>query len=120
VATFDQAGRTAAAGPARVIVAGSAALTEGFALIGVETLPDASAAQLESLLAELSGRGEKALVFIEHGLAREQGPWLRRVRDESGRIVVTEIPHLQTPSEYHPLVEDVVRAVLGPSALEDT
>jgi vacuolar-type H+-ATPase subunit F/Vma7 len=120
VATFDPAGRSAAAGPARVIVAGSAALTEGFALIGVETLPDATAGQLEALLAELSGRGEKALLLIEHGLARQQGPWLRRVRDESGRIVVTEIPPLHAPGDYHPLVEDVVRAVLGPSVLEDT
>lgn len=107
-------------GTARIIVAGSAALTEGFALIGVETLPDATAQQLDELLAELWKHDEKALVFIEHGLARGAGPWLRRVRDDSGRIVVTEVPPLHTPREYHPLVEDVVKSVLGPSALEES
>ena len=105
---------------ARIIVAGSAALTEGFGLIGIETLPDATAEQLESLLAELWRKNEKALVFIEHRLAREAGPWLQRVRDDSGRVVVTEVPPLHTPGEYHPLVEDVVKAVLGPSALEES
>jgi len=120
MAESAQAPGKAPRGPARVIVAGSAALTEGFALIGVETLPGASAAQLEALLAELWRREEKALVFIEHGLAREAGPWLKRVRDDSGRIVVTEVPPLQSPGRYHPLVEDVVRAVLGPSALEES
>jgi vacuolar-type H+-ATPase subunit F/Vma7 len=107
-------------GNARIIVAGSAALTEGFALIGVETLPDASAAQLEALLAELWKRDQKALLFIEHGLARGAGPWLKRVRDDSGRIVVTEVPPLNAPGDYHPLVEDVVRSVLGSSALEES
>ena len=107
-------------GPARVIVAGSAALTEGFALIGVETLPDATSQQLDELLAELWRDDQKALVFIEHGLARSAGPWLKRVRDDSGRIVVTEVPPLHTPGDYHPLVEDVVRAVLGASALEES
>lgn len=110
----------APAGGARIIVAGSAALTEGFALIGVETLPDAKAEQLEALLAELWTRDQKALLFIEHGLARSAGPWLKRVRDDSGRIVVTEVPPLHAPGDYHPLVEDVVRAVLGPSALEES
>ena len=105
---------------ARIIVAGSAALTEGFAVIGVETLPDATPGQLDELLADLWKGDQKALVFIEHGLARSAGPWLRRVRDDSGRIVVTEVPPLQAPREYHPLVEDVVRSVLGASALEES
>ncbi|HEX6827357.1 MAG TPA: hypothetical protein VF104_00100, partial [Burkholderiales bacterium] len=63
---------------------------------------------------------QKALLFIEHDLARGAGPWLRRVRDDSGRIVVTEVPPLHAPGDYHPLVEDVVRAILGPSVLEET
>jgi vacuolar-type H+-ATPase subunit F/Vma7 len=119
MADADRGGQPGKAGPARVIVAGSAALTEGFGLIGVETLPDATAEQLEVLLGELWRGNEKALVFIEHGLAREAGTWLQRVRDDSGRIVVTEVPPLHTPGDYHPLVEDVVKAVLGPSALDD-
>lgn len=61
---------------------------------------------------------QKALVFLEHDLAREPGPWLRRVRAEGGRIVVAEIPPLHAPQAYHSAVEDLVRAVLGPQALE--
>lgn len=108
----------ATATPTRIIALGSAALTEGFGLIGVETLPDATAEQLETLLADLVRRKEKALVFLEHNLARSGGQWLRHVREEGGRIVITEIPPLHAPGDYHPQVEDVVRAILGAQALE--
>lgn len=104
--------------PTRMIALGSAALTEGFSLIGVETIPDATPEALEELLADLVRRQEKALVFLEHDLARSQGPWLTRVREEGGRVVVAEIPPLHAPEDYHPQVEDVVRAILGASALE--
>ncbi len=106
------------AAPTRMIAVGSAALTEGFSMIGVETIPDATVEALEALLADLVRRQEKALVFIEHDLARSGGPWLRRVRAEGGRIVVAEIPPLHAPEEYHPQVEDVVRGILGAQALD--
>lgn len=102
----------------RMIALGSAALTEGFSLIGVETVPDATPEQLENLLAGMVKHQEKALVFLEHSLARSEGPWLRRVREEGGRIVIAEVPPLHTPEDYHPQVEDVVRAILGAQALE--
>jgi vacuolar-type H+-ATPase subunit F/Vma7 len=102
----------------RMIALGSAALTEGFSLIGIETVADATAEQLEDLLADLIRRQEKALIFLEHRLARSQGPWLRHVREEGGRIVIAEVPPLHTPGEYRPQVEDVVRAILGAQALE--
>ncbi len=108
---------TGAAGT-RLIALGAAALTEGFGLIGVETLPDATPEQLEELLAGLVQRQEKALVFLEERLARGGGPWLRRVREEGGRIVITELPPLHAPGDYHPPVEDLVRALLGAQALE--
>ncbi|MBI5782335.1 MAG: hypothetical protein HZA69_01175 [Gammaproteobacteria bacterium] len=104
--------------PTRMIALGSAALTEGFSLIGVETIPDATAEQLETLLADLVKRQEKALVFLEDSLARSGGPWLKRVREEGGRVVITEVPPLHAPGDYHPQVEDVVRAILGAQALE--
>ena len=78
----------------RMIALGSAALTDGFSLIGIETVADATAEQLENLLAELVRRQEKALVFLEHNLARSQGPWLRRVREEGGRVVIAEKPEM--------------------------
>ena len=117
-AEIVQPGAEAAATPTRIIALGSAALTEGFGLIGVETFPDATAEQLEGLLAELVRNREKALVFLEHNLARSEGKWLQHVREEGGRVVIAEVPPLHTPEEYHPQVEDLVRAILGAQALE--
>jgi vacuolar-type H+-ATPase subunit F/Vma7 len=102
----------------RVIVLGSAELTDGFRLIGVETHPDATPETVATLLRQLTDRDQNALVFIEHGLARRAGPALQRVRNEASRIVVTEIPPLNDPGSYKPAVDDLVRSTLGPSALE--
>lgn len=102
----------------RIIALGGAALMEGFALIGVETIPDATPEKLEELLAQLVRSEERALLFLEHPLARSRGAWLKRVRAEGGRIVITEIPPLHAPADYHPPVEDVLRSILGPDALE--
>ena len=103
----------------RLIVMGSAALCEGFGLVGMETRADATPADVEALLMELTRSQEPALIFLEHRLARVAGAWLQRVRDEGGRIVVTEVPALNAPSDYRPAVDEMVLALLGPSALED-
>ena len=103
----------------RLIAMGSAELTLGFRLIGFETFPEASADDVEELLSGLIARRDTALVLLEPELARSDTPALERVRSEGGRIVVTEVPSLHAPQDYHPEVEDVVRGVLGPGALED-
>lgn len=105
--------------PTRMIALGSAALTTGFSLIGFETVPDATPAQLETLLRELVRGNQKAMVIIESDLARSEGKWLKRVRDEGGRIVVTEVPPLHAPGSFRPRVEDLVESILGASALEE-
>lgn len=97
---------------------GSAALTQGFELLGFETWPDASAADLERVLQNLLRIRVKALVVIEHDLADRGGSAFRRVRSEGGHIVLTEIPPLHAPTDYRPPVEELVRRVLGPNALE--
>lgn len=107
-----------AATQTRVIALGSAALMEGFALIGFETHPNADAQTVEGLLEQLVHDDARALILLEENLARSEGPWLQRVRSEGGRIVVTELPALNQPDAYHPLVEDVVTSILGPTALE--
>jgi hypothetical protein len=56
--------------------------------------------------------------LLETGLAHAGGHWLDRLRNEGGRIVVTELPPLAAPYDYAPAVDDVVRAVLGPEALK--
>ena len=102
---------------ARLVVLGSAGLTEGFSLIGAEVYPDADPGRVEEVLAQLVKDGSAALVLLESRLSRPAGPWLSRLRDEGGRILVTELPPLMAPHDYAPAVDEVVRAVLGPEAL---
>ena len=103
---------------ARLVVLGSAGLAEGFSLIGAEVYPDADPVKVEEVLAQLVKEGSQALVLLETGLAHSGGPWLNRLRNEGGRIVVTELPPLAAPFDYAPAVDEVVRAVLGPEALK--
>lgn len=103
----------------RLIAMGSSALMEGFALIGFETWPEAGADDVERVLTDLVRRRHRALIFLEPRLARAGGPVLQKVRNEGGRIVITEVPPLQAPGEYHPEVEDLVVSLLGGGALEE-
>lgn len=106
------------ASSARLVVLGSAGLTEGFSLIGAEVYPDADPDKLEAVLEQLVKDGSEALVLLETNLAHAGGTWLNRLRNEGGRIVVTELPPLSAPHDYAPAVDEVVRAVLGPEALK--
>jgi len=103
---------------ARLVVLGSAGLAEGFSLIGAEIYPDADSVKVEEVLGQLVKSGDEALVLLETHLAHAGGYWLNRLRNEGGRIVVTELPPLAAPHDYAPAVDDVVRAVLGPEALK--
>lgn len=105
-------------GSARLVVLGSAGLTGGFSLIGADVHADADAATVETVLEQLAKSGDEALVLLETHLAHSGGYWLNRLRNEGGRIVITELPPLQAPHDYAPAVDEVVRAVLGPDALK--
>jgi vacuolar-type H+-ATPase subunit F/Vma7 len=105
-------------GSARLVVLGSAGLAGGFSLIGAEVHPDAEPATVERVLEELVKNGDEALVLLETHLAHGGGYWLNRLRNEGGRIVITELPPLPAPHDYAPAVDEVVRAVLGPDALK--
>ena len=105
---------------ARLIAAGPAALMQGFSLIGFETLPDATPAQLDALLEDVLRRRETALVVLESHLAQCDCPALARVRRSGGSIVVVEVPALHTPDDYHLPVEQLVASVLGQAALEES
>lgn len=102
----------------RLIAIGSAPLVEGFGLIGFEIFPDADAAEMERVLEQLERSQHPALVLIESELARCPCGVLERIRNRYVRIVVVEIPQLHAPQDFHPEVENLVRSVLGPSALE--
>jgi vacuolar-type H+-ATPase subunit F/Vma7 len=105
-------------GSARLVVLGSAGLAGGFSLIGAEVHADADADTVETVLEQLAKRGDEALVLLETHLAHGGGYWLNRLRNEGGRIVITELPPLHAPNDYAPAVDEVVRAVLGPDALK--
>jgi vacuolar-type H+-ATPase subunit F/Vma7 len=105
-------------GSARLVVLGSAGLAEGFRLIGAEVHADADAAMVDTVLEQLVKSGNEALVLLETHLAHGGGYWLNRLRNEGGRIVITELPPLPAPQDFAPAVDEVVRAVLGPEALK--
>jgi vacuolar-type H+-ATPase subunit F/Vma7 len=104
----------------RLVVLGSAGLTEGFSLIGAEVYPQADQARVEEVLEALVREGAAALVLLEAHLAHEEGYWLKRLRNEGGRILVTELPPLSAPQEYTTAVDTVVRTVLGSDTQKDT
>jgi vacuolar-type H+-ATPase subunit F/Vma7 len=103
----------------RLIAMGGAGLIEGFSLLGFETFAEATPQILDDVLKGLMKKQQKALVILEENLARSETAMLRRVRIESANIVVIEVPPLQAPDDYHPPVEELVRRVVGPSALEE-
>ncbi len=105
-------------GSARLVVLGSAGLAYGFGLIGAEVHADADQTTVETVLEQLARDGGEALVLLETQLAHGAGYWLNRLRNEGGRIVITELPPLPAPQDYAPAVDAVVRAVLGPDALK--
>jgi vacuolar-type H+-ATPase subunit F/Vma7 len=104
--------------PARMIALGSAALMEGFALIGFETHVNPAPEEIEKLMRDLLRMQQAALVVIEQSFARNPGRYLMRAQNEGGRIVITEIPELGLPENYHSRVETLVQQVMGAEALE--
>ncbi len=104
--------------PARMIALGSAALMEGFALIGFETHVDPAPEAIEKLMQELLHKQQAALVVIEQSLTKNPGRHLLRAQSEGGRIVITEIPEIHLSGSYHSRVENLVQTILGPNSLE--
>ena len=104
---------------ARLLFFGERALTAGYGLIGFETFPDASVEQLDHVLTELLQTRSTALVLIDQRVARLDSRLLPRIRKEGGRILVTEVPSLRSPGEYHSDIDDQVSLLLGGSRLEE-
>ncbi len=111
--------RTDGGSVTRMVAMGSRALTEGFALIGFETLPDTTPEELEEVLGTFLKQRQKALLLLEDTLVRDPGPMVNRARMESAHIVMVEIPRLEEPADYHPQVEAMVLSILGANALEE-
>ena len=102
----------------KILALGSAALMDGFALLGIETHADPEPARIESLLRELIRARERALVFMQQDLMDADIPVVEKLRLQGGSILICEIPGLQAAGDYRPQVDQLIRRVLGASVLE--
>ncbi len=104
----------------QIIAIGDSALMEGYALLGIQTLSDESAQQINAMLIELERSRERALVFIQQDLMRADIPMVQQLRGQGGSILICEIPKLVADDDYQPEVEKLIARVLGVSVLEKT
>ena len=102
----------------KLIFMGSQALAEGFAVLGFETIGNATVEIVETVLAKLLNDKTQALIFLEANLVAKPGPMFLQARTQSAGIIITEIPSLNQPENYYPPVENLVAKVLGPAVLD--
>ncbi|MCW8944504.1 MAG: ATPase [Sedimenticola sp.] len=99
--------------PTRMLFMGEAALTDGFKLIGFETWADPSQEMLEQQLSRLLRKREKAFIILGHKLAHCDSVLLKRIRSEGGHIVITQVPSLAEPDNFHCEIDDRLQQLLG-------
>jgi len=104
----------------KIFAMGSAALMDGFALLGIQTYADPSAEMINDVLAGLKQRNERALVFMQQDLMKAEIPMVTRLRQRGGSILLCAIPHLDQADNYQPEVEQLIGRVMGQSVLEQT
>ncbi len=99
--------------PVRNIFVGGPSLTDGFRLIGFETLTDPDAQQLDRLLAELQRERQRALLVIEQSVIGAGSKLLEQIRSEGGRIVLTEVPSLHDPDNFQCELDAQLKKLTG-------
>lgn len=102
----------------RIIALGSAALMDGFALLGIETHADLDADAIDALLTRLVRQRERALIYVQQDLISAEIPMIRQLRLQGGSILLCEIPNLHAVDDYQPEVEQLIGRVLGASMRE--
>jgi len=104
---------------ARLLFFGERALTEGYGLIGFETFPDATVEQARPR-AHRTAADPRHRPRAARPARRASGqPHAAADPQEGGRILVTEVPSLRSPEDYHSDIDDQVSALLGGGTLED-
>lgn len=99
--------------PTRMLFMGDATLTDGFQLIGFDTVADPSPEELDRTLQTLIDEKQNAFIILDNRLSECGSPILERVRAEGGRIVITEVPPLNAPQQFHCKIDKQVRTLLG-------
>ncbi|MET0068277.1 MAG: V-type ATP synthase subunit F [Candidatus Thiodiazotropha sp.] len=97
----------------RNIFVGGHALTDGFRLIGFETLTDPDAERLDQLLVSLMREKQRALLIIEQSVSRIDSKLLPQIRDEGGYIVLTEVPSLHDPEDFQSALDETLKQLTG-------
>jgi vacuolar-type H+-ATPase subunit F/Vma7 len=97
----------------RLLFLGDSGLANGFRLAGFEVFPDADVPTLERLLRELQEERQPAFVIIDYRLAESDSRVLQQVRDEGGRILITQVPPLQQAGNLRSKVDQRINQLLG-------
>jgi vacuolar-type H+-ATPase subunit F/Vma7 len=97
----------------RNIFIGSHALTDGFRLIGFETLTDPDSGRLDELLSELLQERQRALLIIEQSVNQVESKLLDQIRTEGGHIVLSEVPSLHDPEAFHSELDEQLKKLTG-------
>lgn len=97
----------------RQVFLGDANLATGFRLAGFEVFPDADVAQMDALLDALVASRTHAFVVIDDQLAASDSRRLKMVREEGGRILLTQVPPLTRPDHINSSVDERIRQLLG-------
>lgn len=97
----------------RLLAIGNQALMDGFALLGIETHADISISEIDKILTGLLRKKERALVYLQQNLAQADLPVLHRLRNEGGRILISEIPDIRSANNYNAPVDRLISRVLG-------
>ena len=106
--------------PTRMIFIGSLALSDGFRLIGFETLTDPAVSQLDQLISELLEQRANAFLVIEQSVSGLGSKMLQQIRREGGRIVLSEVPSLRDPSCLHCDLDRQIEKLMGGTSLQET
>jgi len=91
---------------------GESALTDGFRLIGFETIADPSPEQVEKLVRKLMAKRENAFLVLDRKLAHADIPAIRQIRQEGGHILVTVVPPLAEPDCFHCQIDDRLQTLM--------
>ena len=99
----------------RQLFLGDAALATGFRLAGFEVFPDATKQDLDRILEQLQNERTPAFVVIDQALATCDCRRLQDVRDEGGRILLTQVPGLSERGPLSSIVDQRIQQLLGAS-----
>ncbi|MCU7919710.1 MAG: ATPase [Candidatus Thiodiazotropha sp. (ex Dulcina madagascariensis)] len=97
----------------RKIFVGSHALTDGFRLIGFETLTEPDGGRLDALLSGLLKDNQRALLIIEQSVNQVGSKLLEQIRSEGGRIVLSEVPSLHDPDNFQSDLDGQLKKLTG-------